>query len=209
MIRVKICGLTSPGEALSAAEAGADFIGLVFWPKSPRCVGVETARAIAGALPPSILKVGVFVNAPAEVLERTAEEVGLDILQLHGEEPPDALLGLRQRVWKAVRVGRGFLPAEALRYEGLAAGILLDTKVPGEDAPYGGTGEGFDWSLVKQVRRGASFIVLAGGLTPDNVASAIAQVGPDAVDVSTGVEVSPGRKDPAKVRAFIEAARSA
>ena len=107
---------------------------------------------------------------------------------------------------KAVRVGAGFRPEDALRYDAAAAGLLLDTRVDGDDTP-GGTGRTFDWSLVRPVREGTSFLVLAGGLTPDNVAEAIAAVRPDAVDVSSGVESAPGRKDPAKVRAFVEAVR--
>jgi phosphoribosylanthranilate isomerase len=202
---VKVCGVTTPEDALVAAEAGADAIGLVFWPESPRCVGVERARRISEALPAPIVRVGVFVDAPAADLERIADEAGLDLLQLHGHEPPEALPPLHRRAWKAVRVGSDFVAADALRYEGRAAGILLDTRV---DSAPGGTGRAFDWALAREVRKGASFLVLAGGLRPDNVAAAIAAVRPDGVDVSSGVESAPGRKDPVRVRAFIEAARA-
>jgi phosphoribosylanthranilate isomerase len=169
-------------------------------------VDVETARRIARALPPFVLRVGVFVDAPPETLRRTAEEVGLDVLQLHGDEPPESLSGLPRRVLKAVRVGEGFQAEDALRYEGIASGILLDTRVPG-GAP-GGTGFPFDWTRTREVREKASFLALAGGLSPENVRMALTAVRPDAVDVSSAVESSPGRKDPHKVRAFVEAVRA-
>lgn len=202
---VKICGITSPEDARLAAEAGADAVGLVFWPGSPRHVDVETARRIGEALPPFVVRVGVFVDAPREELVRTAEEARLDLLQLHGGEPPEAFADLPRRGLKAVRVGSGFAPQEALRYEGRAAGLLLDTHRAGLP---GGTGETFDWSLVREVRKRAVFVVLAGGLRPDNVAEALKAVGPDGVDVSSGVEKALGRKDAAKVRSFVEAVRS-
>jgi phosphoribosylanthranilate isomerase len=201
---VKVCGITSPGDALLAADAGADAIGLVFWQGSPRHVDAATARRISDALPPSIVRVGVFVDAAADEMARTADEARLDLLQLHGSEPPEALSSLPRRVWKAVRVGRDFVTADALRYEGRASGILLDSR---GDGPPGGTGKTFDWALACEVRKGASFLVLAGGLDAENVGAAIAAVRPDGVDVSSGVEASPGRKDPARVRAFIAAAR--
>jgi phosphoribosylanthranilate isomerase len=201
---VKICGITSAEDALLAAEAGADAVGFVFWPKSPRLVDAAAARRIGDVLPASIVRVGVFVDAPRDELARTADEAGLDLLQLHGSEPPEALVDLPRRALKAVRVSSGFAPQTALQYEGRAAGLLLDTHREGIP---GGTGETFDWSLVREVRRRAAFLVLAGGLAPDNVAAALRAVGPDGVDVSSGVEQAPGRKDPAKVKAFVEAVR--
>jgi indole-3-glycerol phosphate synthase / phosphoribosylanthranilate isomerase len=206
-VAVKVCGITSVEDGLLAARAGADAVGFVLWPGSPRAVDVEAARRISAALPPFLLRVGVFVDAPREALVHAAEAVGLDVLQLHGQEPPAALAGLPRRVLKAVRVGEGFRPEDALRYEGHAAGILLDTKVP--DGPPGGTGQAFDWTSVRPVREAASFLMLAGGLTPENVRRAITAVRPDAVDVSSGVESAPGRKDPDKLRAFIDAVREA
>jgi phosphoribosylanthranilate isomerase len=203
---VKLCGITSPEDALMAVDAGADAIGLVFWPESPRRVDVETARRIAEVLPAGIVRVGVFVDAPRDLLARTAEEAGLDLLQLHGQEQPNDLDGLPRRAWKAVRVGPDFAPEDALRYSRKAAGILLDTRA-GERP--GGTGQSFDWSLAAVVREKAPFLVLAGGLGPDNVREAIRLVRPHGVDVSTGVEHAPGRKDAGKVRAFVAAARSA
>jgi phosphoribosylanthranilate isomerase len=202
---VKICGITSEEDARLAADAGADAVGFVFWPGSPRRVDATTARRIARALPSSVVRVGVFVDAAREELVRTSDEAELDLLQLHGSEPPEALAALPRRVLKAVRVGSDFAPQTALQYEGRAAGLLLDTH---RDRTPGGTGETFDWSLVREVRRKASFVVLAGGLRPENVKAALEAVRPDGVDVSSGVEAVPGRKDPARVRAFVDAVRS-
>jgi phosphoribosylanthranilate isomerase len=204
-IFVKICGITCPEDAQLAADAGADAVGFVFWPKSPRRVDATTARRIGDTLPPSVVRVGVFVDAPREELARTADEAGLDLLQLHGSETPEALVDLPRRVLKAVRVASDFTPQTALQYEGRAAGLLLDTHREGTP---GGTGETFDWSLVREVRRRATFLVLAGGLRPDNVKAALQAVGPDGVDVSSGVERAPGRKDASKVKAFVDAVRS-
>ena len=207
-VSVKVCGITSVEDGVMAAGAGADAVGLIFWPKSPRAVDLERARAIAAALPPFVLRVGVFVDATREEIVRAVEAVGLDVLQLHGEEPPESLSGLPRRALKAVRVGPGFKAADALRYQGLAAGILLDTRLPAGGPP-GGTGRTFAWSAARAVRERAAWLVLAGGLDADNVGAAIAEVHPDAVDVSSGVESAPGRKDGAKVRAFIDAVRKA
>jgi indole-3-glycerol phosphate synthase/phosphoribosylanthranilate isomerase len=205
-IAVKICGITTVEDGRLAVAAGADAVGFVFWPKSPRAVLPATARLIAAALPPFVLRVGVFVDASPEEMRRVADEVGLDVVQLHGDEPPEAVALAPRRAIKAVRVGPGFLPEDALRYTGRAGALLVDTRADGLETP-GGTGRTFDWSLVRPVRAATPFLVLAGGLTPDNVGEAIAAVRPDAVDVSSGVESSPGRKDPAKVRAFVDAVR--
>jgi phosphoribosylanthranilate isomerase len=203
---VKVCGITSPEDGAAAAEAGADAIGLVFWPQSPRAVTLEQARAIGAALPPFVVRVGVFVDAGRDEMARVADAVGLDLLQLHGSEPPEALAVLPRRALKAIRVGDGFAPEDALRYEGRAAGLLLDTRAPG--AP-GGTGRAFDWSLVRDVRERSRFLLLAGGLGPENVCAAIEAVRPDGVDASSRLEAAPGRKDHARVRAFVEAVRAA
>ncbi len=206
---VKICGITSLEDARAAVEAGADALGFVFWQMSPRKVDPARAAAIARELPPFVLRVGVFVDMPRDEMARIADAVGLDLLQLHGDEPPEALAGLPRRAIKAVRVGRGFVAEEATRYAGVASGLLVDTRLPGETQLPGGTGVPFDWSLVKGLADRVPFLVLAGGLGPANVADAVRAVGPHAVDVSSGVETLPGRKDPAKVRAFLEAARAA
>lgn len=203
---VKVCGITSPDDARRTVEAGVDAVGLVFWPGSPRHVSVGAAREITDALPPFVVRVGVFVDAAPGELARVAVAAGLDMLQLHGAEPPEILDVLPRRALKAIPVGEGFEPDQALRYEGRAAGLLLDTRA--ETAP-GGTGRTFDWSLIRPVRERARFLLLAGGLTPENVAEAIRAARPDGVDVSSGVEVTPGRKDPSKVRAFVAAVREA
>jgi phosphoribosylanthranilate isomerase len=179
----------------------------VFVPESPRGVDIATARAVARALPPFVLRVGVFVNATRETVMRTADEVGLDVVQLHGDERPEDLGALARRVIKAVPVDGAFTAQDALRFEGHASGILLDTRATPGGLP-GGTGQTFDWSKAREVRERASFLVLAGGLTPDNVGVALTAVRPDVVDVASGVEKEPGRKDPDKVRAFIQAVRN-
>ena len=202
---VKVCGITSPEDAACAAEAGADAIGMVFWPGSPRAVSLDRALAIGAALPASVVKVGVFVDASRDEMARVADAAGLDLLQLHGEEPPELLAGLPRRALKAIRVGSGFVAEDALRYAD-ALGLLLDTR--SAETP-GGTGRAFDWSLVRGVRERARFVVLAGGLTPDNLSAALAAVRPHGVDASSGLETAPGRKDPARVRAFVAAARAA
>jgi indole-3-glycerol phosphate synthase / phosphoribosylanthranilate isomerase len=206
-VAVKICGITSVEDGVVAARAGADAIGLVFVPGSPRCVSVETARAISRALPPFVLRVGVFANLPPAEVESIASAVALDVVQLHGDETPEEVAGLQRRAIKAVPVDDAFSAPDALRFEGRASGILLDTRAtPGGIT--GGTGRTFDWSKAREVRERASFLVLAGGLTPENVGVALTAVRPDAVDVSSGVESAPGKKDADKVRAFIHAVRN-
>lgn len=202
---VKVCGITSPDDGVAAAEAGADAIGLVFWPGSPRAVTLERARAIGAALPPFVVRVGVFVDAARDWMARVADSVGLDLLQLHGDEPPETFDDLPRRALKAVRVGDGFAPEDALRYEGQAAGLLLDTRAPGTP---GGTGCAFDWALARGVRERSRFLLLAGGLTPDNVRAAIEEIRPDGVDASSSLEAAPGRKDHDRVRAFVQAVRA-
>lgn len=206
---VKICGITSAQDAQLAVEAGADALGFVFFAMSPRKISVERAAEIARAVPKGVRRVGVFVNESPAEMARVADAVGLDLLQLHGDEPPEALAGLVRPALKAVRVGKGFAEEEALRYASRAAGLLVDTRLPGETQLPGGTGVPFDWSLVKGLAARVPFLMLAGGLDPANVAEAVRVVGPHAVDVSSGVEALPGRKDPARVRAFVQAAREA
>ncbi|MBF0639056.1 phosphoribosylanthranilate isomerase [Pseudomonas protegens] len=201
-VRSKICGITRIEDALAAVAAGADAIGLVFYAKSPRAVNVQQARAIIAALPPFVTSVGLFVNASRCELGEILDAVPLDLLQFHGDESADDCEGYHRPYIKALRVKAGDDIAAACLAYPRASGILLDTYVEGVP---GGTGEAFDWSLVPQ---GLSKpIILAGGLTPDNVAAAIARVRPYAVDVSGGVEQGKGIKDPAKIQAFMQAVR--
>lgn len=199
-VRSKICGITRIEDALAAIDAGADAIGFVFYAKSPRAVSVEQARAIIAALPPFITTVGLFVNVSRCELTEILEVVPLDLLQFHGDETPEDCDGYHRPYIKALRVQAGDDIAASCRAYSRASGILLDTYVAGVP---GGTGEAFDWSLIPHEL--SKPIILAGGLTPDNVAQAIAQVRPYAVDVSGGVEVSKGIKDHDRIRAFMRA----
>ncbi|KPW50974.1 MULTISPECIES: phosphoribosylanthranilate isomerase [Pseudomonas syringae group] len=199
-VRSKICGITRIEDALAAAEAGADAIGLVFYPKSPRAVTVLQARAIIAALPPFITTVGLFVNASRCELNETLDAVALDMLQFHGDETPEECDGYHRPYIKALRVKAGDDIAQACRTYRNARGVLLDTYVEGVP---GGTGETFDWALIPDSLDKP--VILAGGLTSANVAQAIAQVRPYAVDVSGGVEKSKGIKDREKILAFMSA----
>lgn len=199
--RVKICGITSLDDALQAVHCGADALGFVFFSKSPRCLEPERARSIIDELPPFVTCVGLFVNEQRERIVQVAEHCGLDALQLHGDESPQDCCGLNRRVIKALRVrDRQSLSAHG---EFAVSALLLDAYVPGA---YGGTGQAFDWSLAAELARQRS-LILAGGLTPENVAEAVATVRPYAVDVSSGVESSPGCKDHQKVADFIRNAK--
>lgn len=201
-VRVKICGITRVEDALAAAKAGADAIGLVFYAKSPRAVDIEQARAILAALPPFVTSVGLFVDAERSELERILASVPLDLLQFHGDESVQQCEAFGRPYIKALRVKAGDdIAAQVARYPS-AQGILLDAYVEGVP---GGTGEAFDWSLIPQAL--SKPLILAGGLRPDNVAEAVSRVRPYAVDVSGGVEASKGVKDVEKVGAFIRAAR--
>ncbi|ATV19043.1 phosphoribosylanthranilate isomerase [Pseudomonas avellanae] len=199
-VRSKICGITRIEDALAAAEAGADAIGLVFYPKSPRAVTVLQARAIIAALPPFITTVGLFVNASRCELNETLDAVALDMLQFHGDETPEECDGYHRPYIKALRVKAGDDIAQVCRTYRNARGVLLDTYVEGVP---GGTGETFDWALIPDDLDKP--VILAGGLTSANVAQAIAQVRPYAVDVSGGVEKSKGIKDREKILAFMSA----
>ena len=205
MVRVKICGVTNLADALSAVEAGADALGFNFWRGSKRHVEPSEARRIIARLPASVLAVGVFVNEEAGEVARVADEAKLGAVQLHGDESEDFCRALEGRqVIKALRVREDFEPEEATRYE--ASAVLLDTFCATER---GGTGRSFDWSVARRVRALVPRLYLAGGLTPETVADAVREVEPYAVDVCSGVELEPGRKDAARVRAFVAAARRA
>ena len=201
MVKVKICGITNQEDALMAVAAGADAVGFVFHEASPRNVTPEQAAGIIRALPPFVQAVGLFVNMPIEFVNATAQVCRLDIVQLHGEETPEYCDRVSRRVIKAFRIkDAGSLnPIRDYR----AAGYLLDAWSP--DA-YGGTGMTFNWDIA---RAAGAFgpVILAGGLTPDNVAEAVECVSPYAVDVSSGVEAVPGKKDRDKVLRFVRCAK--
>ena len=202
MPRIKICGIISIEIALAATRLGADALGFVFYPGSPRFVEPDQVRDIVAALPPFISTVGLFVDEEAARVVEIMTHCGLDIAQLHGDIAVDELPFAERRIIRALRV------RDETSLEGVArfkdATILLDTYVEGR---MGGTGETFDWSLAARVAK-TRRVVLAGGLTPENVAEAIRVVRPYGVDVSSGVEMSPGRKDSEKIAAFIRNARN-
>ncbi len=202
MVRVKICGITNLKDALAAAKAGADALGFIFAP-SPRRITPAQARLICRELPPFITRVGVFVDAPIEEVRAVVEYCGLDALQLHGSESPDCCRALGRRVIKAFRVGDAINRDEVAHFP--ADAILLDTYIAGQK---GGTGCTFDWQLAAGLKLSRP-LILAGGLTPENVRQAVATVQPYGVDVSSGVEKDghPGKKDPEKIRRFIAAAK--
>lgn len=201
MVRIKICGITNLEDALLAAELGADALGFIFYPKSPRQVDPEAARAIIAQLPPFVAAVGVFVDEEAAVVRDLAARVGLDWVQLHGQESPEYCRDLGCKVIKGFRIRDEKSLLELAPYRDAVQAFLLDTYKKGH---VGGTGESFDWRLARAARKYGR-IILAGGLTPQNVAQAIATVQPDAVDAASGTEASPGKKDPARLRAFFEA----
>ena len=196
--RVKICGITRLEDALAAVRAGADAIGLVFYAPSPRAVTAARAARIIQRLPPFVSSVGLFVNATADAVAATLEQVPLDLLQFHGEETPAVCESHGRPYIKAVRMRPGIDLRELERQYSRALGLLLDSYQPGKP---GGTGTTFDWGCIPQALRGR--IILAGGLSPDNVEAAIGQVHPYAVDVSGGVEQEKGIKDEEKIRAFM------
>ena len=202
-VKVKICGITNLPDGLAAAEAGADALGFVFYDQSPRHISVEAAASLIRKLPPFVIKVGVFVNAPEDLVVRAARECGLNLLQFHGEESPEYCLQFGLMSMKAFRIRDAASLQAARNYHTDA--WLFDAYAPGKP---GGTGETFNWDLALQARDWGRPIFLAGGLTPENVAEAVRRARPYAVDVSSGVEAAPGKKDHAKVRAFIQAAKA-
>jgi len=201
MVKVKICGITILEDALAAVEAGADALGFVFYPPSPRHIHPEQAADIIRRLPPFVQTVGLFVDAELSIVNTTADRCGLDVVQLHGDETPGYCESVRRRVIKAFRVRDISSLDSLLQYQ--VSGCLLDAWSP---AAPGGTGQSFNWEIAA-VAAAQRPIILAGGLTPDNVAEAVRRVQPYAVDVSSGVECAPGRKDIDKVRTFITRAR--
>ena len=210
--RVKICGLRDAAMMQAAVDAGAGYIGLVFFPKSPRHVTLEQARAVALAVPPGIAKVALVVDADDATLDQLTQAVPLDMLQLHGGETPDRVAELRQRyglpVMKALGIADESDLAAIADYAQVADQLLIDAKPPRDAALPGGNGLSFDWRLIAG-RRWPVPWMLAGGLTVENVAEAIALTGANQVDVSSGVESAPGVKDPQRIAAFCKAALGA
>ncbi len=204
MTRVKICGITNPEDALSAVEAGADALGFVFFKESPRHIFPEEAAGIIAQLPPFVQVVGLFVNEQADQVNEIADLCRLDLVQLHGDETAAYCGQIRRRILKALRV-RSLTCLDPIS-DYRTAGFLLDAYSP---SFYGGTGTAFNWEIAAEAVKRHQRIILAGGLTPENVAAAIGQVRPWGVDVSSGVETAPGKKDPHKVRAFIRNAKEA
>lgn len=205
MVHVKICGITNIEDALASVEAGAHALGFNFYRDSPRYIEPSAARRIIDQLPTSVLSVGVFVNERREQLERLADEAGVQAVQLHGDESPSYCRELKDLfVIKALRVSSHFEPEQAARYE--TGAVLLDGF---SVRAHGGAGQTFDWSIAARTRPLVAKLFLAGGLNATNVAEAIACVQPYAVDVCSGLEITPGQKDQARVRAFIKAAQDA
>jgi phosphoribosylanthranilate isomerase len=210
-VRVKVCGITSPQNALACAEAGADWVGLNFHPGSPRRVDPESAAEIVGSLPTSVEPVGLFVDRPPAEVAAVAARVGLRIVQLHGDEPPEDLLGLDEfRIVRAFRLADRRSIDRMVRYLETAEhlgrspdAVLVDAYVAGRP---GGTGRSIPSELLDHLPP-LPYLILAGGLTPENVAERVARVRPWMVDVAGGVESAPGRKSPERVAAFIRAAR--
>ncbi len=205
MVKVKICGITNWPDARCAVEAGADFLGFNFYSGSARYIAPAAARRIVRRLPKKVVSVGVFVNMPEKKMLRIARTVGLGCLQLHGDESPQAIVRLERDlpVIKAVRVQNSSRAPRLARFQ-RATAVLLDGF---DDSQRGGTGKTFPWSIVRRTKRNG-FFFLAGGLTPENVGRAIRIAQPYAIDVCTGVEAKPGKKDPVRVKAFMRAVRA-
>jgi phosphoribosylanthranilate isomerase len=209
-VEVKICGITDDESMDAAIEAGADYVGLVFYPASPRAVTPEQAALLTELIPEEILRVGLFVDADDATLDRVLTQVRLDLLQFHGSESPERIEAVRLEygvpVMKVVAVATADDLAEAERYFAVADWLLFDAKPPKDATRPGGNAVSFDWAMMAD-RKWPLPWMLAGGLTPANVADAIRITGAKAVDVSSGVESAPGVKDTGKIHAFIEAAK--
>jgi len=199
--RVKMCGITRLEDALACVEAGAAAVGFNFWPGSKRHVAVARAAEIAAALPRGVLRVGVFVRAPPDEVRTAVTTVGLDAVQLHGDEDPADYARVGVPLWQVLRLGAA-LPQSVSPH---AAELLLDARVEG----FGGSGRTFDWSLAQGARRFGVPLWVAGGLTAANVGEVVLRVAPDGVDVASGIESRPGVKDVDLVRTFVAAVRSA
>lgn len=203
MVKVKICGITDLDDALHAVECGADALGFVFYDRSPRAITEIRAQSIIAALPPFVTIVGLFVNEDPVTVRSIADHCGLDIIQYHGDESPEIFRQAPRRAIRALRIQEETDLTDVEEYP--ASGLLLDAWVPGT---FGGTGVVCNWEIAARIARKRP-IILAGGLTPENIAAAVRTVQPYGVDVSSGVEAEPGRKDRKKVAAFIRAAQIA
>ncbi len=201
MVRIKICGITNIEDALLSVDLGANALGFVFYEGSKRYIKPENAQSIISKLPPFVTTVGVFVNQKLEEIKKIKEKAGFDAFQLHGDEPPDFCMKLEGKIIKAIRVKDSIDPRVIESYPTQA--ILIDNY---STEAYGGTGETFRWEILKGFDTSKK-IILSGGLTPENVAQAIRIVNPYAVDVSSGVEDSPGKKNPDRLKRFIKAAK--
>ena len=203
MTQVKICGLSEPNSLTAAIEAGADFIGLVFYPPSPRHLDIEIAKYLTSFIPDNVETVGLFVNADDTILEQTLNNVPLTMIQLHGDETPERITQIKDKfnlpIIKSIGISNADDLRQAVQYESVSDWLLFDAKP--EELP-GGNGTSFDWSYLKDYK-GAKPWMLAGGLTPENAQEALSLISPDALDVSSGVESAKGIKDADKIRSFI------
>lgn len=206
----KICGLTDAGAVEAAVEHGADMLGFVFYPPSPRNITAEQAEDLLRDVPSGIDRVGLFVDPETDFLDKILAKARLDLLQLHGDETPERCRAISiyfgLPIIKAIKVSTKADLKIAREYEDAVDWLMFDARPPVDGALPGGNGKAFDWGILKGVEFKRPWL-LAGGLTPENLAEAVNQSGASAVDVSSGVESAPGRKDPAKIRAFLDAAR--
>lgn len=203
-LRIKICGITNAADAMAAVNAGADALGFMFYERSKRYVTPDAVAEIVEELPPFVMRVGVFVDPSMDLVNETASTSGITALQFHGAETPEFCGQFGLPVIKAFRITDKSSLEALPRYQ--TSAWLVDSDVPGQ---WGGTGQTFDWSLAQQATKLGRPVILAGGLTPENVATAVRAVRPYGVDVSSGVEALPGRKAKEKVEAFIRSARGA
>jgi len=203
MVKVKICGITNIDDAKAAVDAGADVIGFIFFKESPRYISPVKAKAIISAIPPFIVKIGVFVDETPEYIQRTVSETGVNLIQLHGNETPEICRSLCN-VIKAFRVKSLDSLDPFNKYKDTVSAFLLDTYTPDI---LGGTGQIFNWDIAIEAKQFGR-IILAGGLTPDNVADAVKRVAPYAVDVNSGIESKKGKKDHKKMQLFIQRAKA-
>jgi phosphoribosylanthranilate isomerase len=204
LVKIKICGITNLDDAIAAVEFGADALGFVFYQGSPRYIAPEVAAGIIRKLPSFTMTIGVFVDEKPAQIEKTIAATGIDVIQLHGDEPPE-MCAFSRRVIKAIRVKSLASLDPLVHYQDRVSAFLLDTFSPGS---FGGTGQKFNWDIATYAKQFGKTI-LSGGLTPDNIVDAVKQVEPYGVDVSSGVELSKGKKDHLKMRLFMEGVKRA